>query len=70
VKSLDIEIEAQRSTEHPKIFTRISVTFVFQGNNLKESDIVRAVELSTEKYCVVGSMLNKACSIEYNWKIK
>jgi len=70
VKSLDIEIESERSTEHPKIFTKIEVKYIFGGNDLKESDINRAVELSTEKYCVVGSMLKKACSIEYTWKIK
>jgi len=70
VQSLDIEIEAERSTDHPKIFTRISVTFIFEGNDLKESDIDRAVELSTEKYCVVGNMLEKACPIEYSWKIR
>jgi putative redox protein len=70
VKSLDIEIEAERSTEHPKIFTKIVVTYIVGGDDLKESDINRAVELSTEKYCVVGSMLKQACPIEYNWKIK
>jgi putative redox protein len=70
VKALDIEIEVQRATDHPKVFTEISVQYIFEGNGLKEADINRAIELSTEKYCVVGEMLEKACTIQYSWKLR
>ncbi len=70
IESLELEIEAERSTEHPKVFTKINVTFIVTGEDLKESDVARAIELSTEKYCVVGSMLKQACPVEYNWTIR
>ncbi|MFQ6103758.1 MAG: OsmC family protein [Candidatus Glassbacteria bacterium] len=70
VESMEMEIDAERSSEHPKVFTKISLTYVFKGKDLKEEDIKRAIELSTEKYCVVGAMLKKACPIEYNWRIE
>jgi putative redox protein len=70
VNSMEIKIEAERSTEHPKVFTKIMVTYILQGEDLKESDVDRAVELSTEKYCVVGTMLKHACPVEYSWETK
>jgi putative redox protein len=70
VENLEIEIEAEKATEHPKVFTSISVTYIVTGKDIKESDVARAVELSTEKYCVVGQMLKATCPIEYKWEIR
>jgi len=70
IESLEIEIEAERSADHPKVFTKINVNYIIAGGDLKESDVQRAIELSTEKYCVVGAMLKQACPVEYNWTIK
>ena len=70
VESLVMEIDAERANEHPKVFTKIGLTYVVKGKNLKEEDVKRAIELSTEKYCVVGAMLGKTCPVEYRWRIE
>lgn len=70
IESVEIEIEAERSKEHPKVFTEINVEFVIGGKNLKGDDIDRAIELSAEKYCVVGAMIKQSCSINYSWRMK
>ncbi|MFC3152403.1 OsmC family protein [Litoribrevibacter euphylliae] len=54
------EIEAERADEVPAVFTKIHLHFKVSGNNLKESQVKRAVELSAEKYCSASIMLGKA----------
>ncbi|MDH3376959.1 MAG: OsmC family protein [Gammaproteobacteria bacterium] len=51
------ELEAQRSSSIPAVFTTIHVRFVVTGKALKESAVERAVRLSTEKYCSATRML-------------
>ncbi len=65
----EIQLEAERSPEHPKVFTAIQVTFHFYGENLKEADLEAAVRLSEEKYCSVAAMLRKAATIKVNLEV-
>lgn len=58
-----IELEADRAEEHPKVFTAIRMTFHFFGQDLNQSDLESAVQLSEEKYCSVSAMLRKAVPI-------
>ena len=60
----EISLEADRTTEHPKVFTAISLTYHFYGDDLKRSDLEAAVKLSEEKYCSVSAMLRKAAPIQ------
>lgn len=55
-----VELEAERAETNPKVFTRIHVHFVVSGENLKENQVKRAVELSAEKYCSASIMLTQA----------
>ncbi len=64
-----IEVEGERGDEHPKIFTKIHVHFIITGNNLKESSVKRAVDLSAEKYCSVSAMLDKAAEITHDYEV-
>lgn len=54
------EIEAERVDAVPAVFSRIHLRFVVTGNNLKESQVKRAVELSAEKYCSASIMMESA----------
>ncbi|WP_101674863.1 OsmC family protein [Alloalcanivorax mobilis] len=52
------EISAERADDQvPAVFTKIHLHFVVSGNNLKEAQVKRAVELSAEKYCSASIML-------------
>ena len=55
-----VELEAERSETEPKVFTRIHVHFIVSGQDLKENQVKRAVELSAEKYCSASIMLTRA----------
>jgi len=65
----EINITAQQSEEHPKVFTHIDLEYVFYGKDIKEKDVERAIELSTETYCGVSAMLKKAMTINHTFRI-
>ncbi|MCU0851303.1 MAG: OsmC family protein [Candidatus Thermoplasmatota archaeon] len=43
----EIQIDAERSEEHPKVFTKIHLEFVFSGKDLNPIHLERAIELSS-----------------------
>ncbi|MBN2432107.1 MAG: OsmC family protein [Acidobacteria bacterium] len=64
-ESFKVKVEADLSKEHPKVFTRIHLTYFFQGNDLPLDKLEKAVNLSQEKYCGVSAMLSKVCPLSY-----
>ena len=62
---LNIEVEADNTEEHPKVYETIHLTFRFKGKDLPKNKIERAVSLSQEKYCGVSAMLKKATPVTY-----
>jgi putative redox protein len=70
VEGLELEVQGERSPEHPKVWTKIELTYVFSGKDLKKEDVERAIELSMDKYCVVANTLKKTCPLEYRWRMK
>lgn len=63
------EIEAERATSDPKIFTRIHIHFIVTGKSLKPEQVERAVKLSAEKYCSASIMLGKSAEITHDFEI-
>ncbi len=59
VQDCKVDIQAERADTVPAVFTKIHLNFVVKGNNIKESQVQRAVELSADKYCSVAIMLGK-----------
>lgn len=65
----EMNISADVAEEHPQVFTKINVEYVFYGKGIQEKDVERAIELSQTKYCSVTHMLNKAAEITHSFKI-
>ena len=65
----EVNIFAERATEHPKVFTKIEIEFVFYGKNISSKEVERAIELSSTKYCSVSAMLKKSVEIKTSYKI-
>jgi len=57
--SLEIEADAERAAEDPKVFTKIRLHYKIRGNGIQDSAVKRAIDLSSEKYCTVGIMLRR-----------
>ncbi len=62
---LQVEVEADRAETHPRVYTRIHLTYRVFGRNLKPEQVARAVQLSQEKYCSVTAMLRPTVPISY-----
>jgi putative redox protein len=70
LEGIEIKLEAEQAEEHPKVFKKINIKYLFRGEDLKDADLKRAIELSQEKYCSVTAMLEKTADISYTWAIK
>lgn len=64
-----VEIEAERATEDPKVFTRIHYHFTLTGKNLMHQQVERVINLSAEKYCSASIMLGKTAEITHDFEI-
>lgn len=69
LEDFEINISADMSDDHPKVFTKIHLEYVFYGENIPEKDVERAIELSQTKYCSVTKMLEKAVEITHSYHI-
>jgi putative redox protein len=62
---LEIFAEAEQTTEDPKTFTHINLTYTTDAAEEDDAKFRRAVELSQTKYCGISLMLKKHCPIDY-----
>ena len=69
ISDCEVEIEAERADEIPKIFTHIHVHFIVSGRGLDEKKVSKAVSLSADKYCSASRMLEKAATITHDFEI-
>lgn len=69
VTGYDIVLRAERATEHPRVYTSISVEHIFRGKDINPEAVERAIELSDTKYCTVAAMLRKAVPITVTYRI-
>lgn len=69
VTQFDVLVHADRSADHPKVFTRAVITFVVVGKSIEEDALLRSIELSATKYCPVHAMLEQAFPIDMHYEI-
>jgi len=65
-----IEVEADQTEEHPKVFKDIHIVYKMKTAPENEDKIRKAIDLSLEKYCGVSAMLKKNSPIDYSIIIK
>lgn len=66
----EILLHADRSSEHPKVFTEITIEYVVTGHNIDSEAVKRAVELSETKYCSVNGMISKSARVQTKVTVK
>jgi putative redox protein len=65
-----VELDADRATTEPKVFTKIHMHFVVVGKGLKPEVVERAVKLSAEKYCSASIMLGKSAEVSHDFEVR
>jgi putative redox protein len=65
----NVYVEGDLTEEHPKQYAQMHVIYEFKGKNLPEEKLLKAVNLSEERYCGVSAMYRKAFGITSEIKI-
>lgn len=69
VTDCQVELTAERATDHPKIFTKIHFHFIVTGRRLKPETVDRAIKLSAEKYCSATIILARTAEVTHDFEI-
>lgn len=64
-----VDVQAERATAHPKVFTDILLTYNVGGNAVEDAAVARSIELSLTTYCPAHAMLSQAVTIRHQYKI-
>ncbi|MHB1145975.1 MAG: OsmC family protein [Lutibacter sp.] len=59
VADFKIEVEANLTEEHPKIYDQVKVIYKFYDKDFQKDKIEKAVNLSVQQYCGVMEMFRK-----------
>jgi putative redox protein len=70
VDELEIHVTAEEAETHPTVYTRIHLEYVVRGEDVRASDVERAIELSETKYCAVSAMLRASVTITHSYRIE
>ena len=60
-----VDIDAERATTDPKVFTKIVMHYTVTGRGLDPKKVERAVQLSAEKYCSASAIIGKTAEITH-----
>jgi putative redox protein len=63
---LEIDVETEQTTEDPKVFKEIHITYKVKTEEENRDKVKKAIDLSLGKYCGVSAMLQKNSPIRYS----
>jgi putative redox protein len=69
VTGCEVSLKAERAETDPKVFTHIHFHFRVTGKALKPEVVLRAINLSKEKYCSASIMLGETARITHDFEI-
>jgi putative redox protein len=69
VSSYQVRVGGTRASEHPRVYTTITLEHVVRGRGLKLERVRHAVELSANQYCPAMAMLSRAAPIEVRYTV-
>lgn len=69
VEDFQINVSGENAENYPHMFIKMHIEYCVTGKNISEDALKRAIDLSLEKYCMVGATLGKAAKITHSYKI-
>ena len=69
VTQFEVRVDAPRSTDYPKVFTRAVITYEVTGRSVDEDAVLRSIELAATKYCSAQIMLESAVPMDLLYEI-
>ncbi len=65
IEGVEVLLSAERATEHPMVFTEVTLVYTVRGRKLNKALVERAVSLSDEKYCSATAMFKKSAKVSH-----
>jgi putative redox protein len=69
VTGFEVEVNAGRAQEHPKVITAFEIHYIVRGRKIDASAVERALDLSKTKYCPAQAMLGQVAPITISYEI-
>ncbi len=69
VTAYEVKVHTDQADQHPHVFTKSVITYEVTGHDIKEAAVIRAMELSAERYCPAQGMLAQVMPIELLYEI-
>lgn len=69
VEAIEVTVVGHQPEDYPKPFTDVEVKFVITGRNLPSKAVERAINLSRDKYCIVGQTLLNPVDVQTSFVI-
>jgi putative redox protein len=66
---LEIKVKAEQDSDPPWTFRKIHLEYVLHGTGLSESAVARAIKLSEEEYCSVGTTLSGTAELTSSFRV-
>lgn len=70
ISDVEVMVIAHQPDDYPKPYHKIQLHFIVKGENLDPEAVERAIQLSEDKYCVVGQTLKANVDIKTSFKIE
>ena len=69
LESFELEITADETESHPRVFKSMHIEYVFKGKKISTETVERAIDLSLKTYCAVTAMFQKAMEVTHSYRI-
>lgn len=69
VTRYEVRVSGIRASEHPKVFTNITLEHIITAHHINPASVERAIELAETRYCGVSIMLSKAAQLTNTYRI-
>lgn len=68
VSKFTIDVEGSLTEEHPKIYDKVHVIYTFEGKEMSQDKLEKAVNLSVDRYCGVFEMFRRFATVTHEIK--
>ena len=69
VTNFVMNVNGDTPEHHPRSFTGIHIEYIVTGRNIDEDAVKKAIDISLDKYCMVGNTIGKAAKITHSYKV-
>ena len=66
---IGVDVEAEQTEGQPRVFSDMHMVFFVKTEREHEDKVIKAIDLSLEKYCGVAAMLRKNSPIHYRLEL-